>query len=55
MGSGIPVTVGFLGPGGLNAPHTHPPAAEFNIAINGSLRVGMLEENSARFVRYEHH
>ena len=50
VGSGISMTVGFLGPCGLNTPHTHPRAAEFNIAINGTLRAGMLEENGARFV-----
>lgn len=48
--SGVAMTVGFLGPCGLNTPHTHPRAAEFNIAINGTLRTGMLEENGARFV-----
>ena len=50
VGSGLAMTVGFLGPCGLNTPHTHPRAAEFNIAINGTLRAGMLEENGARFV-----
>jgi len=48
--SGLAMTVGFLGPCGLNTPHTHPRAAEFNLAVNGTLRVGMLEENGARFV-----
>ena len=50
VGSGLAMTVGFLGPCGLNTPHTHPRSAEFNIAINGTLRAGMLEENGARFV-----
>jgi hypothetical protein len=35
---------------GMNIPHTHPRATEINIAINGTLRTGMLAENGARFV-----
>lgn len=34
----------------MNIPHTHPRATEINIAINGTLRTGMLAENGARFV-----
>ena len=34
----------------MNTPHTHPRATEINIAINGTLRTGMLAENGARFV-----
>lgn len=50
VGNGVSMTVGFLGPCGLNTPHTHPRATEFNIAINGTLEAGMLEENGARFI-----
>jgi hypothetical protein len=50
VGSNVAMTVGFLGPCGLNTPHTHPRATEFNIAINGTLRTGMLAENNARVV-----
>jgi hypothetical protein len=50
VGNGIALSVGFLGPCGLNTPHTHPRATEFNLAVNGTLRTGMLGENSARFV-----
>lgn len=50
VGNGIALSVGFLGPCGLNTPHTHPRATEFNLAVNGTLRVGMLGENEARFV-----
>jgi oxalate decarboxylase/phosphoglucose isomerase-like protein (cupin superfamily) len=50
VGNGVALSVGFLGPCGLNTPHTHPRATEFNLAINGSMRTGMLQENEARFV-----
>jgi oxalate decarboxylase/phosphoglucose isomerase-like protein (cupin superfamily) len=45
-----PAALGYLEPCGLNTPHTHPRATEINIAINGTLRTGMLAENGARFV-----
>ena len=50
VGNGIALSVGFLGPCGLNTPHTHPRATEFNFAVNGTLRTGMLAENDARVV-----
>jgi oxalate decarboxylase/phosphoglucose isomerase-like protein (cupin superfamily) len=50
IGNGMAMTYGILGPCGLNIPHTHPRATEINIAVNGTLRTGMLAENGARFV-----
>lgn len=50
IGHGMAMTVGFLGPCGMNSPHTHPRATEFNFAVNGTLRAGMLSENGARFI-----
>ncbi|THH27394.1 hypothetical protein EUX98_g6797 [Antrodiella citrinella] len=50
VGQHLSMAVGFLGPCGLVTPHTHPRATEFNYAINGSMTVGMLTENGARFV-----
>jgi hypothetical protein len=50
VGNGIAMSVGHLGPCGLNTPHIHPRATEFNIAINGTLMTGMLAENGARLV-----
>jgi len=44
------IGVGYLEGCGMNTPHTHPRATEINIAINGTLRTGMLAENGARFV-----
>lgn len=50
IGSDIAMSIGILGPCGLNTPHTHPRAAEFNLAVNGTLRTGMVANNGARFV-----
>ena len=50
VGSGVALAVGFLGPCGMNTPHTHPRGSEFNLAVNGTLRTGLLAENNARFV-----
>ncbi|KAJ7117671.1 RmlC-like cupin domain-containing protein [Mycena epipterygia] len=48
--NGVAMTVGFLGPCGMNTPHTHPHATEINFSVNGTLRTGLLTENGARFV-----
>lgn len=53
VGNNIAMSIGILGPCGLNTPHTHPRAAEFNLAVNGTLRTGMLANNQARFVMNE--
>ncbi|KAJ7809037.1 RmlC-like cupin domain-containing protein [Mycena olivaceomarginata] len=50
VGNGVAMTVGFLGPCGMNTPHTHPRATEINLSVNGTLRTGLLSENGARFV-----
>lgn len=50
VGEGISMSVGFLGPCGLNTPHIHPRATEFNFAVNGTLRTGMIQENGVRVV-----
>ena len=50
IGNGMAMTIGFLGPCGMNTPHTHPRATEFNFAVNGTLQTGFLMENGARFV-----
>jgi oxalate decarboxylase/phosphoglucose isomerase-like protein (cupin superfamily) len=50
VGEGVAMSVGFLGPCGLNTPHIHPRATEFNFAVNGTLRTGMIQENGVRVV-----
>ncbi|EKM57835.1 uncharacterized protein PHACADRAFT_206707 [Phanerochaete carnosa HHB-10118-sp] len=53
VGNGMAMTIGFLGPCGINTPHTHPRATEFNFVVNGTLQAGLLVENGARFVLNE--
>ena len=45
--------IGYLGPCGLNLPHTHPRATEINFSVNSTLRAGVLVENGARFIDVE--
>ncbi|KAI0321062.1 RmlC-like cupin domain-containing protein, partial [Amylostereum chailletii] len=49
VGQGVAMTIGYLGPCGLNTPHTHPRATEMNFSVNTTLRAGLLEENGAAF------
>lgn len=37
-------------PCGLNTPHVHPRATEFNLAVNGTLATGDFEENDEEFI-----
>ena len=53
VGNGVAMTIGFLGPCGMNTPHTHPRATEINFSVNTTLRAGFLMENGARFVDVE--
>ncbi|KAI9001036.1 RmlC-like cupin [Trametes punicea] len=48
--NGLAMTIGFLGPCGMNTPHTHPRATEILYVVNGTISSGMLAENGARFV-----
>ena len=50
IGEGVSLTLGFIGPCGMNTPHTHPRATEFNYVVNGSFTTGMFQENGARVV-----
>jgi len=50
VGEGIAMSVGYLGPCGLNTAHFHPRATEFNFIVNGTARAGMLQENGVRVV-----
>jgi oxalate decarboxylase/phosphoglucose isomerase-like protein (cupin superfamily) len=53
IGQGVSMTIGFLGPCGMNSPHTHPRATEINFSINTTLRGGVLVENGARFAEID--
>ncbi|CAF1659750.1 unnamed protein product, partial [Didymodactylos carnosus] len=47
---GIAMTIGYLGPCGINLPHTHPRATEINFSVDGDFMVGFFQENSGMFV-----
>jgi oxalate decarboxylase/phosphoglucose isomerase-like protein (cupin superfamily) len=53
VGNGVSMTIGFLGPCGMNSPHTHPRATEINFSVNTTLRGGVLIENGARFAEID--
>lgn len=50
IGTGVGMTVGFLGPCGFNTPHTHPRSSEINIVVQGRLSTEFTLENGARTV-----
>ncbi|KAI4152378.1 MAG: hypothetical protein L6R39_001830 [Caloplaca ligustica] len=50
VGTGVSMTVGFLGPCGFNTPHTHPRSSEINIVVQGTLQTEFTLENGARTV-----
>ncbi|KAH9844283.1 RmlC-like cupin [Rhodofomes roseus] len=50
VGNGVALLAGFLGPCGMNTPHTHPRATEFLYLVNGTLQNGMITETGSRFV-----
>jgi len=50
VGNGISMTVGFIGPCGLNSPHIHPRASEMTFSVNGTFVTGFIAENGARTV-----
>ncbi|EMF16140.1 RmlC-like cupin [Sphaerulina musiva SO2202] len=45
IGTGVAMTVGFLGPCGFNTPHIHPRSSEINIIIEGRLGTEFVAEN----------
>ncbi|KZT74362.1 RmlC-like cupin [Daedalea quercina L-15889] len=50
VGNGVALLAGFLGPCGMNTPHTHPRATEFLYLVNGTLQNGMITETGSRFI-----
>ena len=51
IGTGVSMTLGFLGPCGFNTPHVHPRSSEFNVVVEGELMAEFTLENGARSVR----
>ncbi|KIE00806.1 spherulin-1B precursor, partial [Metarhizium majus ARSEF 297] len=47
VGNGAAMTVGFLGPCGMNTPHVHNRATELNFVAQGRLVTNFVEENGA--------
>ncbi|WPG99156.1 RmlC-like cupin [Acrodontium crateriforme] len=48
IGTGVSMTVGFLGPCGFNTPHTHPRSSEINIIVQGSAFTQFVGENGEK-------
>jgi len=48
IGTGVSMTVGFIGPCGFNTPHTHPRSSEYNLIVQGRLGTEFMTENGAR-------
>lgn len=49
--NGIAMTIAQMEPCGMNTPHTHPRATEMLYLVSGTMEVGFIEENGARFVK----
>ena len=50
IGTGVSMTLGFLGPCGFNTPHTHPRSSEINVVVKGSLITEFTVENGAKTI-----
>ncbi|KAF4589611.1 methylitaconate delta2-delta3-isomerase [Ophiocordyceps camponoti-floridani] len=48
IGNGGAMTVGFLGPCGMNTPHVHNRATELNVVVQGRLATNFMMENGGR-------
>lgn len=47
IGTGVSMTLGFIGPCGFNTPHTHPRSSEINVIFQGRLGTEFVTENGA--------
>lgn len=45
IGTGVSMTLGFIGPCGFNTPHTHPRGSEINVIVQGRLNTLFVPEN----------
>ena len=48
IGTGVAMTVGFIGPCGFNTPHIHPRSSEINIVVEGRLGTMFVPENGVQ-------
>ena len=45
IGTGVSMTLGFIGPCGFNTPHVHPRSSQINVVVEGSLQTLFVPEN----------
>jgi hypothetical protein len=45
IGTGVSMTLGFIGPCGFNTSHTHPRSPQINVIVEGSLATLFVPEN----------
>jgi hypothetical protein len=50
IGTGVSMTLGFLGPCGFNTPHIHPRSSQINVVVKGRLGTEFIAENGARAI-----
>lgn len=50
IGTGVSMTLGFIGPCGFNTPHTHPRSSEINVIVQGRLATEFATENGANVI-----
>jgi hypothetical protein len=50
IGTGVSMTLGFLGPCSFNTPHIHPRSSQINVVVKGRLGTEFIAENGARAV-----
>ncbi len=48
IGNGVSMTLGFIGPCGLNTPHVHNRGTEFNVIVQGRLVTNFQVENGVQ-------
>ena len=45
IGTGVSMTLGFIGPCGFNTPHVHPRSSQINVVVEGKLATEFVTEN----------
>ena len=45
IGTGVSMTLGFIGPCGFNTPHVHPRSSQINVVVEGRLFTEFVAEN----------
>ncbi|KAK5691414.1 hypothetical protein LTR97_011407 [Elasticomyces elasticus] len=48
IGTGVSMTLGFLGPCGFNTPHVHPRSSQINVVVEGQLKTQFVAENGVQ-------